>query len=183
MGVGLIPESDYTLDELCEMEDNGVIFAKFGLSKNPPETVRSLYKGLFVPYYENEGKVIDSDEPLTGFTFFKISKALCYLGDYGDQLIILDFHELRRIGGKNDFLINEPFEEEDLYISNQIYIKKVISLGENEAIDYIVRSIDKFTLLRYGSHEKTLRRWGFEKSADYLNESIEEKFPGITSKL
>ncbi len=182
MGVALIPKNDYTLDDLCEMEDNGVVFAKFGLSKNPSETVRLSYKGLFFPYYANEGKVIESDKPLEGFTFFNISKALCYLGDYGDQLIILDFHELRRIGKNNNFLINGRHEA-DSYISNQLYIKKVLSLGENEAIDYIVCFLDEYTLLRYSSHEITLRRWGFEKSADYLNKSIEDKYPGITSKL
>ena len=182
MGTGLFLPSDYTIDEVCEMEDKGVIFVKFGTSENPPERAN---QGLRFPYYEHEGKIIVLESNKRnypkGFTFFNIKMALKYLGSYGDQLIIFDFHELRRrIENKDDFIINKS---NDTYQANQLFVKKVISLGDIDAINYIVDAISEETLLKGGSSELFLRECGFEISADLFHKRIMEEYPEIASNL
>lgn len=135
-------ESDFTLDEICEMERNGKIFVKWAKSKEYQGKLGN--SGVNFPYYDKIGKVLLDIDTERGYTVVLLEHILNYIGDFGDELVIFDFQNLKKnISKPSVFNIQESSDclKKGVYYTNAFYVKDVIPYSSEKAKKLIFDSL------------------------------------------
>lgn len=159
------------LDLFCTLEKSEIVFAKIGKSPecNEGKGDKYPYKIGLTPY-----------TPENKFTFEPMSQVYNYL-HYGDSLIVLSFKEMlnRHASDVRDFLAISPNVLNPVcFDANLLYVKEIISLKTERAIDYIVAS------LNMSDAEECLSKFA-NKGEDYypitryLEGELIKRFPAI----
>lgn len=146
-------------------------------SKEYKQPDNTSAKGVGYPYYAHVGEVVEVDGKTDDLSIFKMNVALSYM-EYGDQLVIVSFHKLREHGGKAKFIINDH-RWDDVYATNRLYIDRVISLADREALDLIAKFLTSDYLHRHGDGSCVyfLNEYGFNDSAQYMKRVLENILP------
>lgn len=130
----MVFESDFTLDEICEMERKGKIFVKWAKSKDYQGELGD--SGVNYPYYDRVGKVLLDNDTERGYTVVFLEHILNYIGDFGDELVVFDFQKLKEsISEPSVFNIQESSDclKKGVYYTNFLYVKEVIPYNSEKA--------------------------------------------------
>ena len=130
----MVFDSDFTLNEMCEMEKKGKVFVKWAKSKNYQSEFGN--SGVNYAYYNKVGKVLPDTNTETGYTVVLLEHILNYIGDYGVELVVFDFHKLKEIiSDPSGFNIQESSDwlKKGVYYANTIYVKEVIPYNSEKA--------------------------------------------------